>query len=133
MRKGWYCYTDEQIDTMLNIWFSNSIPSGSIWEHIAKCMGSSNHVAGISILLWKIVTGYVGHYPDTRRRVYEPTILRISRVGKPWNNREERALFSGFVGEGKRRLPPCDIRYMAAVLARSEEEVFHHLEKQLLW
>ena len=115
-------YSDLQIDTMLNMYFRNH-QRPAPWRQIAEAMGPDIEPKPLERLLWGLITGY---RRDGKRRVYTPTFLREDRARWPWYQRETDALQAALSGEGQRRQPPCDIPYIAGVLARrSLSEVSH--------
>lgn len=112
-------YTDEQIDILLN-GYLRPMPRPTPWKEAATAMGVALTYTAYDRLLWGIWTGYT---TKGEVRVHNTTLNRHKRHGYPWLEREEAALLKGLAGAGQKRKPPVDVTYMAAVLARSEEEV----------
>lgn len=117
-------YTDKQLDTLLNEYFREGARARP-YPAIAVAMGVSNPKA-LDDLVWKIVTGYAGNNAAGPRRVYVATANRRSRAGAAWTKRDDDALRAALTGEGQQRKPPCDLAYIADVLARPVEEVDAH-------
>lgn len=114
-------YTDHQINTLLNLYFRNHqrpVP----YPAIAVEMGVTS-AEGLDDLVWKIITGYGGRDARGPRRAFWAADNRVDRTGWPWYGREDNALRMALAGDGQLRRPPCDTRYVAAVLARTVAEV----------
>jgi len=115
-------YTDEQTYTLIDLYFRDHRREAP-WPIIAQTMGVDNPGA-LDELLWKIVTGYKGKDPDGPRRVFKrPIKSRWYRKQRHWYKRENDALVAALMGKGQKRDPPCDIAYIATVLARAVDEV----------
>ena len=115
-------YTPEQIDILLNCFFRDHrrhMP----WKQIAERMGPDVEAGPLERLLWGIITGYGGNTEDGPRRAYAATATRERRTGWTWYARETAAMQAALTGAGRKRTPPCDIAYVAAVLQRDESEV----------
>ena len=124
-------YDDGQISLLLDLYFRNQ-PRPAPWPVVGRALGVRD-TTGLDDLLWKVLTGYSGNMPDGPRRA-TPRRGR-HRAGYVWWPREDGALHAALRGEGQRRCPPCDTAYIAAVLARTEEEVkvrWAHLNQDTL-
>jgi len=118
-------YSNRQYHMVIALYFRNHPTRPVPWPAIAEAVGCPDQVKGVSDLLWKLTTGYHGTDPDGPRRaaIWRPSNMRYHRAGMPWHKREDDALRDALAGEGQRRKPPCDVPYIAAVLARTENEV----------
>ena len=114
-------YTAEQVDILLDLYFRDHVRPAP-FPAIAKAIGVRD-ADGLDDLLWKVITGYDGRDPVGPRRHYVPTSGRCWRAGFVWRPREDAAIKAALVGEGRRRNPPVDVAYVAAVLARPVMEV----------
>lgn len=114
-------YTGSQIDRLLNLYFRDHVRAAP-YPVIAKELGLSSY-DGLDDLIWKICTGYGGKDPKGPRRAYTVAVGRLNRAGLQWQEREIKALRGALAGEGQLRQPPCDVAYVAAVLARPVAEV----------
>lgn len=115
-------YSDQQIDTMLNHRLRRGLRP-TPWPRVAMFMGL-NDTTGLEDLFWKVVTGYSGKNPDGPRRVYIPTTGgRDNHTGLPFEPREIEVMEMALLRQGQRREPACDFAYVAAILARNEDEV----------
>lgn len=121
-------YTDSQVDVLLDMYFRDS-PRNAPWPAIATAMGVECNQNALERLLWGVVTGYGGKDPEGPRLEYVPTPARDVRTGRVWYSRETKCLGKALRGAGQQRNPPVDIRYIAAVLARTREEVSEKWEE----
>ena len=115
-------YSDTQIDTILNLFFRDHIKP-TPWKDVGQAIGEDMTVKELYRVIWGRVTGYNGHDARGPRLVYKRTILREDRTGRLWHRREIDAMKAALEGAGRLRQPPCDVVYIAAVLARPEKEV----------
>jgi hypothetical protein len=127
-------YEPWQIDRLLNLYFRNQ-PRPAPWGDIAEAMQVEFNPVAHDRLLWGVVTGYPGNTAEGPRKEYTPTSARIDRTGFVWYAREDKLVRAALGGQGQRRQPPCDVAFVARVLARPEAEVaerWAHLQKDAL-
>lgn len=115
-----HAYNTKQVFLLLDLYF-RAAPRQTPWPVIAAAMGDPAFVNGLDDLFWKIVTGYAGNQADGPRRVMPRRTEH--RAGRLWYVREDNALRAALGGEGQRRQPPCDVKYIANILARPVAEV----------
>ena len=127
-------YTRRMTDEILDLYYRDS-PRETPFPIIAEKVGVTN-LKGLSDLIYTMSTGYSHNKVEgTKKRVrrdYRPTRYREDHSGRKWYPREDHALKLGMDPKGAGqtlRVPPCDIPFMAVILARSEAEVAARWEK----
>ena len=120
-----FAYTDAHIDVLLDLYFRDA-PRATPFPMIADAMELPGHESGLDDLLWKVTTGYRGTKAHGPRREYVSGAARPCRARMAWWPREDSTLRNALAGEGQERDPPCDVAYIAAVLARPVKEVAAH-------
>lgn len=108
-------YTAEDIDHLLNYWFS-----GRSHKAIAEDLGRP--ISTIQNKVNKLLRGY-----SKADKAYRPTKERLSRVGAPWTLLDGRAVAITFryMGRG-----PASTEHVARVLGRSTEEIDKYMNKK---
>ena len=114
-------HTETEVDLVLDLYFRDHRRPTPL-ARIAEVSGLVNENA-VNCLLWRVCTGYGGNVAECMRRTYTPHPGRASRAGRWWWPREDAMLRNALEGDGQLRQPPCDIAYIAAVLARPCAEV----------
>jgi len=124
MSSNQWDYVDAEIEILIDMYFRDN-PRPAPYPAIAEAMGRPTRESGLDDLLWKVVTGYGGNTATgPRRKIIRRTPRRVAyRATRKWWPREDNALRAALAGEGQRRNPPCDIKYIATVLARTVTEV----------
>lgn len=126
-------YTLRMVDRLLDLYFRDC-PRPMPYPDIAKELGCTN-LKGLEDMVYMNVTGYssfkIEGTKKCERREYKPTRYREDRSGRKWYKREDDALKLAMSPENAgqtKRVPRCDVAYIASVLSRPEAEVAKRLQ-----